>query len=123
MSDNKSELSKELDQIGKGLEGISQVAGLANDSLADFIDTLGTLVTAASELQGTFAVLHKWAGDFSKKIVDSKPIESFSQSVTTNVEKIGESFSGLSNRTTSVKKILGSFCDSGREKLVVYCRE
>ena len=42
MSDNKSELSKELDQIGKGLEGISQVAGLANDSLADFIGTLGT---------------------------------------------------------------------------------
>lgn len=116
MSDNKSELSKELDQIGKGLEGISQVAGLANDSLADFIGTLGTLVTAASELQGTFSVLHKWAGDFSKKIVDSKPIESFSQSVTTNVEKIGESFSSLSDGTKSIKEILSGFCDSGREK-------
>lgn len=116
MSDNTSELSKELDQIGKGLEGISQVAGLANDSLADFIGTLGTLVTAASELQGTFAVLHKWAGDFSKKIVDSKPIESFSQSVTTNVEKIGESLTDLKANGFNVKDTIAKFCDSGREK-------
>lgn len=117
MSDNKNEvLSKEVDALGKGLEGLSQVAGLASDSLADFIGTMGTLVTVAPEIEKGFSVMHKWAGSFLERIGDSTPIKNFSKSVTNHVKEIGDAFSDLEGNSKSISEVLHAFCDSGRQK-------
>lgn len=116
MDDNIKTLSESLKGLGEGLNVLSQAAEESSNGLAGFLQTVGTAIEVGASLKDTVDIINDKLGEFFKIVKDSGPMKAFSQNVTTNADKIGETFTGLSNRTTSVKKILGSFCDSGREK-------
>lgn len=77
--------------------------------ISSVIAELPNIKEAANDVRKTFK-------DMNLIIGDSEFIKNFAKHVTTNVEKIGESFSGLSDGTKSIKEILSGFCDSGSEK-------
>ena len=78
--------------------------------ISSVIAELPNIKEAANDVRKTFK-------DMNLIIGDSEFIKNFAKHVTTNVEKIGESFSGLSDGTKSIKEILSGFCDSGSEKV------
>lgn len=116
MKDNIKSLSQGLIDIGGSLSEITKAASEASEGLAGTLEIISSVIAELPNIKEAAHDVRETFKDMNLIIGDSEFIENFAKSVTTNVEKIGESFSGLSNRTTSVKKILGSFCDSGREK-------
>ena len=116
MDDNIKTLSESLKGLGEGLNVLSQAAEESSNGLAGFLQTVGTAIEVGASLKDTVEIINDKLGEFFKIIRDSGPMKAFSQSVTTNVEKIGESLTDLKANGFNVKDTIAEFCDSGREK-------
>ena len=116
MKDNIKALSQGLIDIGGSLSEITKAASEASEGLAGTLEIISSVIAELPNIKEAANDVRKTFKDMNLIIGDSEFIKNFAKHVTTNVEKIGESFSGLSDGTKSIKEILSGFCDSGSEK-------